>query len=49
MQLFVMFLFYFFMEYSKNILQVKPHPKECTEKGLTIDKNAIKRHVETEV
>ena len=28
MQLFVMFLFHFFLEYSKNILQVRPHPLE---------------------
>ena len=28
MQLFVMFLFYFFMEYSRNILKVRPHPKQ---------------------
>ena len=26
-QLFVMFLFHFFMEYSRNILHVRPHPK----------------------
>ena len=26
-QLFVMFLFLFFREYSKNILHVRPHPK----------------------
>ena len=25
--LFVMFLFHFFMEYSRNILHVRPHPK----------------------
>ena len=27
MQLFVLFLFHFLMEYSKNILQVRPRPK----------------------
>ena len=25
-QLFVMFLFHFFLEYFKNILQIRPHP-----------------------
>ena len=26
-QPFVMFLFHFFLEYSKNMLQVRPHPR----------------------
>ena len=31
MQLFVVFLFHFFTEYSGNILQVRPHPKDMVQ------------------
>ena len=32
-QLFVTYLFHFFMEYSKNILHVKPHPNSTLKKS----------------
>ena len=33
-QLFVMFLFDFFKEYSRKILQVRPHLKDALAKGI---------------